>query len=224
MHVLSTPPAFVLSQDQTLRECLPAIGCTHHESGTTTGIRRSFTASSLCFVSKEPRPSDTRPDRRGINISGVDFWHAVEFSRNGRFLRTHPLGLSSGRFPSVFPTLSDPFGPDSLSAGPFDIHYVSRFPRQLIIEFRAFEFRHADMQNSPSLRVIVSSGLAASGCWRSPYPVQAARATLRTFQGGVNFGGAWGRGPDKGSPSGRWRPRSATAARLRRRPLRCVDR
>src|SRR6478735_429291 len=55
--------------------------------------------------------------RRGINISGVDFWHAVEFSRNGRFLCTHPLGLSSGRFPSVllscfvlaFPTLSDRF-------------------------------------------------------------------------------------------------------------------
>ncbi|MFJ6720265.1 hypothetical protein, partial [Streptomyces sp. NPDC091259] len=30
--------------------------------------------------------------------SGVDFWHAVEFSRNGRFLRTHPRGFSSGRF------------------------------------------------------------------------------------------------------------------------------
>ncbi|WP_234441808.1 hypothetical protein, partial [Streptomyces sp. WM6386] len=28
-------------------------------------------------------------------------WHAVEFSRNGRFLCTHPLGLSSGLFPSV---------------------------------------------------------------------------------------------------------------------------
>ncbi|MFI1412940.1 hypothetical protein ACH4Y0_23940, partial [Streptomyces sp. NPDC020707] len=40
-------------------------------------------------------------DGRGINISGVDFWHAVEFSRNGRFLRTHPLRLSSGLFPSV---------------------------------------------------------------------------------------------------------------------------
>ena len=26
LHVLSTPPAFVLSQDQTLRECLPVIG------------------------------------------------------------------------------------------------------------------------------------------------------------------------------------------------------
>ena len=49
------------------------------------------------FISKEPRPS--RCWRRGINISGVDFWHAVEFSRNGRFLCTHPLGLSSGQFP-----------------------------------------------------------------------------------------------------------------------------
>ncbi|MFI1416267.1 hypothetical protein ACH4Y0_41105, partial [Streptomyces sp. NPDC020707] len=64
--------------------------------------------------------------------------------RNGRFLRTHPLGLSSGRFPSVLrfrlyqtvsgsdflgafqvfafafpfpaiPTLPDPFRPDSQS-------------------------------------------------------------------------------------------------------------
>ncbi|MFJ5939210.1 hypothetical protein, partial [Streptomyces sp. NPDC093071] len=42
---------------------------------------------------------------------GVDFWHAVEFSRNGRFLRTHPRGLSSGLFPSVFrvSSLADPF-------------------------------------------------------------------------------------------------------------------
>ncbi|MGF1431795.1 hypothetical protein, partial [Kitasatospora sp. LaBMicrA B282] len=33
-----------------------------------------------------------------VNISGVDFWHAVEFSRNGRFLRSHfrgPSGLRS---------------------------------------------------------------------------------------------------------------------------------
>ncbi|MFJ6799138.1 hypothetical protein, partial [Streptomyces sp. NPDC091268] len=38
----------------------------------------------------------------GVSTFGVDFWHAVEFSRNGRFLRTHPqqdlLGLSSGLF------------------------------------------------------------------------------------------------------------------------------
>ena len=88
-----------------------------HESGTTGGIIRRFTASSLCISSKEPRPNRTTGGR-GINISGVDFWHAVEFSRNGRFLCTHPLGLSSGlslrlrfrlyqifpiRFPRCFP-------------------------------------------------------------------------------------------------------------------------
>jgi hypothetical protein len=35
--------------------------------------------------------------RRGINISGVDFWHAVEFSRNGSFPQDRsrgPSGLS----------------------------------------------------------------------------------------------------------------------------------
>ena len=96
----------------------------HHESGTTGGMIRWFTASSLCF-SKEPRP-DRDDRRRGINISGVDFWHAVEFSRNGRFLCTHPLGLSSGRFPSVLlcSCVSDsirPF-PDPISSA------LSRFP------------------------------------------------------------------------------------------------
>ncbi|MEU8936774.1 hypothetical protein AB0C97_01795, partial [Streptomyces goshikiensis] len=45
----------------------------------------------------------------GVSTSGVDFWHAVEFSRNGRFLCTHPLGLSSGLsfFVLAFPTLSE---------------------------------------------------------------------------------------------------------------------
>src|SRR5919205_4138025 len=92
----------------------------HHESGTVEGMIRLFTASSLCF-SKEPRPG--RDDRRrGINISGVDFWHAVEFSRNGRFLCTHPRDslaafLRALPFGLAFPTLSDPFGPDSQSEG-----------------------------------------------------------------------------------------------------------
>ena len=103
-----------------------------------------------------------QPVSRGINISGVDFWHAVEFSRNGRFLCTHPLGLSSGLFPSVLRLrlyqilsvliFSGPLGTESLSAGPFDIHYVNRLPWQLIIEFREFEFRHADTPNLPPLR------------------------------------------------------------------------
>src|SRR6476620_10861390 len=117
-----------------------------HTSRERSNHRNKAVAHSVLavFSSKEPRPS--RCWRRGINISGVDFWHAVEFSRNGRFLCTHPLGLSSGLFPSVLrfrlyqtvsgsdflgafqvpalafpfpavPTLSDPFGPDSQSAG-----------------------------------------------------------------------------------------------------------
>ncbi|MFE0582767.1 hypothetical protein, partial [Streptomyces sp. NPDC058874] len=58
----------------------------------------------------------------GVSTSGVDFWHAVEFSRNGRFLCTHPsdtrCGLSSGlSFCCLaFPTLSDSFVSDFLGA------------------------------------------------------------------------------------------------------------
>src|SRR3977135_2305828 len=54
----------------------------------------------------------------GVSTSGVDFWHAVEFSRNGRFLCTHPLGLSSGLFPSVlrFRLYQTVSGPDFLGA------------------------------------------------------------------------------------------------------------
>ncbi|CAM5662475.1 hypothetical protein SCALM49S_00326 [Streptomyces californicus] len=51
-----------------------------------TGHRRS---STLWDFSKEP---PTCCAGRGINISGVDFWHAVEFSRNGRFLRSRITG------------------------------------------------------------------------------------------------------------------------------------
>jgi hypothetical protein len=159
LHVLSTPPAFVLSQDQTLRECFPVIGIASALSGTRkrNNLPVHSVLADVFFKGTSSRPNGRR---RGINISGVDFWHAVEFSRNGRFLCTHPLGLSSGRFPSVFhfvllfllscvsdsirlfrvrfprclsgsrsglsafafpfpavPTLSDPFGPDSQSAG-----------------------------------------------------------------------------------------------------------
>src|SRR5690349_11963059 len=46
------------------------------------------TASSLVFVSKGISNPDQTIEAGDVNISGVDFWHAVEFSRNGRFLRT----------------------------------------------------------------------------------------------------------------------------------------
>jgi hypothetical protein len=61
-----------------------------------------------------------------INISGVDFWHAVEFSRNGSFLHgrfTGPSGLSlrcvptlSEDFPSELPpAFGDTFAPYEIS-------------------------------------------------------------------------------------------------------------
>ncbi|WP_206310079.1 hypothetical protein, partial [Streptomyces sp. A0592] len=84
----------------------------------------------------------------GVSTSGVDFWHAVEFSRNGRFLCTHPqqhrLGLSSGlSFCCLaFPTLPDHFRAlllesrsgfgfefgDRWGSLPFGFHHVSAFP------------------------------------------------------------------------------------------------
>ncbi|MFC8915510.1 hypothetical protein ACFT5C_07035, partial [Streptomyces sp. NPDC057116] len=85
---------------------------------------------------------------------GVDFWHAVEFSRNGRFLRTHPLGLSSGRFPSVFrvSSLADPFsvsatrwsglpGCSSLSRFPFRRFRLYQILSGLIPSQRGLSFR-----------------------------------------------------------------------------------
>ncbi|MFJ3227260.1 hypothetical protein ACIPJS_28505, partial [Streptomyces sp. NPDC086783] len=60
------------------------------------------------------------------------------------FLGAFQVSAFAFPFPAT-PTLPDLFGPDSLSAGfvfgrglfvpqPFDIHYVNRFPVQLIIE------------------------------------------------------------------------------------------
>jgi hypothetical protein len=69
------------------------------------------------FFQRNLVPTEDSAGDGVINISGVDFWHAVEFSRNGRFLCTHPLGLSSGLpFVLAFPTLSDLFRPDFLGA------------------------------------------------------------------------------------------------------------
>ncbi|MGW1556969.1 hypothetical protein ACWCQ1_10690, partial [Streptomyces sp. NPDC002144] len=60
---------------------------------------------------------------------GVDFWHAVEFSRNGRFLRTHPSGLSSGRFPSILLSRLYQILFRSDFLGAFQVPaFVSRFP------------------------------------------------------------------------------------------------
>jgi hypothetical protein len=68
-------------------------------------------------VSKEPHPPRKTVDGRGINISGVDFWHAVEFSRNGRFLRPDQNSLAGS------------------SGLPFGVSNLTRFCFQLVSEW-----------------------------------------------------------------------------------------
>ena len=82
LHVLSTPPAFVLSQDQTLRECFRDIPAnTSQERNHRRNDPMVHSVLAVFFLQR-----NLVREGRGINISGVDFWHAVEFSRNGRFL------------------------------------------------------------------------------------------------------------------------------------------
>ena len=87
------------------------------QSGGISPTVHSVLAVLYYFKGTSPQPIVGR--EQGINKSGVDFWHAVEFSRNGRFLCTHPLGLSSGLpFDLAFPTLPDRFR--SVSGWDFD--------------------------------------------------------------------------------------------------------
>src|SRR3954467_15723426 len=72
LHVLSTPPAFVLSQDQTLRRCL------------NPGENQEL-ALLMSINPKKPT--------KGL-LLGTDFRHAVEFSRSGR-APTRPSRASS---------------------------------------------------------------------------------------------------------------------------------
>jgi hypothetical protein len=129
LHVLSTPPAFVLSQDQTLRECLQKTWRQAREEPNqqkqqpphAQNMRHSrchprrLTASSLHlpFISKKPHP-----DRNNIPTGdGISTYLALTFSTLLSSQRTDtsivlttetkPLQLSSGRSPSVFPTLTE---------------------------------------------------------------------------------------------------------------------
>ena len=88
LHVLSTPPAFVLSQDQTLRRCL--------------------------IPGRGPRPDRSRsPSTKGIPavrtrhgvLPGTNFRHAVEFSKNGRTQPpANPLAHDRGDIPTLHRT------------------------------------------------------------------------------------------------------------------------
>src|SRR4051794_39654884 len=51
-----------------------------------------------CPTHQKPQPTSNTPAGQDINISGVDFWHTVEFSRNGRSHQNRTNGFS-GRSP-----------------------------------------------------------------------------------------------------------------------------
>src|SRR4051794_27084885 len=82
LHVLSTPPAFVLSQDQTLRRCL------NHGREPRVGTRD---------INQPKEPT------KGL-LLGTDFRHAVEFSRSGR-ATNRPSGASSSAGCPLYPAL-----------------------------------------------------------------------------------------------------------------------
>ncbi|MFG2192514.1 hypothetical protein, partial [Streptomyces sp. NPDC048639] len=82
----------------------------HHESGTTGGIIRQFTASSLCVFFKGTTP------RTKWSEDGVSTYLALTFgtllSSQGTDASFKTIPGFSGRFPSVSPTLSDFSGSD----------------------------------------------------------------------------------------------------------------
>jgi hypothetical protein len=107
LHVLSTPPAFVLSQDQTLRRCL------------NQAENRELTHSRSNNPKKSQTTNIRRHPRHGAKL-GTDFRHAVEFSRSGRTtsrpsrvlpLACCPTCAGFRSFPRRDHRSGDPFGP-----------------------------------------------------------------------------------------------------------------
>ena len=106
LHVLSTPPAFVLSQDQTLRKCLiarPASWPAHlvHQAtgmggrGASLKLTEQIITDLLCCLNVFQRNLlhlACDKQARHTRFLAFDIVHAVEFSRIGR---TGGFGLSA---------------------------------------------------------------------------------------------------------------------------------
>ena len=72
LHVLSTPPAFVLSQDQTLRECFPVIGMNTTRAEQSGGIGPTVHSVLAVFFQRNLVPTMTAGD-------GVSTYLALTF-------------------------------------------------------------------------------------------------------------------------------------------------
>ena len=99
LHVLSTPPAFVLSQDQTLRECFVWLAGPSTTDRCAYGVIAGLDKLCARRVPKESATGSrngrlTGPQNPRTGFVGTDFRHAVEFSKSGR-TETQPFRASS---------------------------------------------------------------------------------------------------------------------------------
>ena len=101
LHVLSTPPAFVLSQDQTLHRKNQTHPHPHNnaDTGTSKKIntepnhRQTPTTHTTCITGaiNQRKKQETNQEKTSLDPSpknGIDLKHAVEFSNFG----SHPCG------------------------------------------------------------------------------------------------------------------------------------
>ena len=119
--MLSTPPAFVLSQDQTLRECFPVIGTHITRAERSDRNKACRPQRPRCVIAYPPHgPVGLQRNHDHPKMDGVSTYLALTFGTllssqgtdasfvltrrtlSGAFLRALPFGLA-------FPTLPDPF-------------------------------------------------------------------------------------------------------------------
>ena len=94
LHVLSTPPAFVLSQDQTLQpQHTQTNACVVHKTKTKT--INSVSSVYLFDKSNTPPPPQGRgvrhPHNNNNSVGVCSTWYAIEFSHNKKISIHQPL-------------------------------------------------------------------------------------------------------------------------------------
>ena len=121
LHVLSTPPAFVLSQDQTLRKCLLSTGEPVNNHTKQASLQREnlinqgykpktcvFNSYQINLAANQPPHQKGKATNTRQGVLALTIKHTVEFSRSGRASPVHSL-LSVWReatvqtYPTRFP-------------------------------------------------------------------------------------------------------------------------
>jgi hypothetical protein len=103
LHVLSTPPAFVLSQDQTLRKNLRTPRAPPGKTGTGPGTKFKPGRKTPCTPQgRRTRPSINRKNRY------QQTWHTIEFSNNRSTRPNRPAHRPAAPHRSNLSTLPDP--------------------------------------------------------------------------------------------------------------------